>query len=388
MESAMRILFLNQYFPPDPAPTGILFRELADSLESDGHVVDFVAAREEYREGQAKRGRVKRELMALGRMLLDGLRRPRADLVISGSSPPCVLVIAALIAAFHRAKSVHWAMDIYPEIAVALGEVREGLLSRCLRSLMRWAYRRTDRVVVLDDDMAECLHGYGVKAECIRPWVFHSVLPHLAVADEAPDSEWTWIYSGNLGRAHEWQTLLEAQALLDERGVSARLVFQGGGPARAAAQARAEALRLKRCRWTGYVEEPDLPRSLLRGSVLAVTQLQAVKGLLWPSKLALLLSLPRAILWIGPEDGATARMLRSVPSAGVFAPGQAREIADWLTSRQGLGAESLTPAVNAAAHREESLERWRALVATVFEERLATAHISNMRGGKSDTLPG
>jgi colanic acid biosynthesis glycosyl transferase WcaI len=384
----MRILFLNQYFPPDPAPTGILFRELADSLEAEGHVVDFVAARERYREGQARTGRMKRELMALGSMLLDGLQRPKADLVISGSSPPCVLVAATLIAAFHRAKSVNWAMDLYPEIAVTLGEVREGFLSRCLRSLMGWAYRRTDRVVVLDEDMAECLRGYGVKAACIRPWVFHSVLPQLAIANEAPDSEWTWIYSGNLGRAHEWETLLEAQALLENQGSQARLVFQGGGPARPAAQARAEELGLKHCLWTGYVEEEDLPQSLLRGSVLAVTQLPAVKGMLWPSKLALLLSLPRAILWVGPENGATARMLKRLPSAGVFAPGQVREIADWLASRQSMGAESVTRAVHAAAHREESLERWRALVATVFEKGLAAGHTSDTCAAIADTPPG
>ena len=38
----MRILFLNQYFPPDPAPTGILFREVADEFARLGHEVDFV----------------------------------------------------------------------------------------------------------------------------------------------------------------------------------------------------------------------------------------------------------------------------------------------------------------------------------------------------------
>ena len=115
----MRVLFLNQYFPPDPAPTGVLLRELADELERAGHMVDFVAAREDYRAGQKKGGRMVREARALGRMLLDGLRRPRVDVVVSASSPPCLLVVATLVAAWHRARSVHWIMDLYPEIAVA-----------------------------------------------------------------------------------------------------------------------------------------------------------------------------------------------------------------------------------------------------------------------------
>jgi colanic acid biosynthesis glycosyl transferase WcaI len=358
----MRILFLNQYFPPDPAPTGVLMRELASSLEAQGHSVDFVAARQEYRAGQRKKGRMKREFLALGRMLLDGLRRPRADVVISGSSPPCLLIVATFIAAWHRAKSVHWMMDLYPEIAVALGEVRDGILTRTLGGLMGWAYRRAARVVVLDADMAERLRGYGVKADIIRPWVFAPVLQHLAKAAGEPDSDWTWIYSGNLGRAHEWQTLLEAQALLEERGTGIRLVFQGGGPSWPAAQARAGELRLKRCEWTGYVDEQELPRSLLRAAVLAVTQLPAARGLLWPSKLGLLMSLPRAILWVGPADGAIAGKLGKLPASGVFEPGQARQIADWLAARKASESISVDAAVEPATHRDESLATWRALI--------------------------
>ncbi|HYR57220.1 MAG TPA: hypothetical protein VEO95_01265, partial [Chthoniobacteraceae bacterium] len=111
----MRVLFLNQYFPPDPAPTGVLFAEIAAELEKAGHAVDFVAARQEYRAAQKQGGRLLREARALCQMLLDGLRRPRADVVVSGSSPPCLLVVATLVARWHRARSVHWIMDLYPE---------------------------------------------------------------------------------------------------------------------------------------------------------------------------------------------------------------------------------------------------------------------------------
>ena len=52
----MRFLLLNQYFPPDPAPTGVLLREVADELVAAGHEVDFVAAQQDYRGGQQNRG--------------------------------------------------------------------------------------------------------------------------------------------------------------------------------------------------------------------------------------------------------------------------------------------------------------------------------------------
>lgn len=357
----MRFLFLNQYFPPDPAPTGVLFWEIAEALRAAGHDVDFVAARQDYRTGQKQGGRMLREFRALGRMLLDGLARPRPDVVVSGTSPPCLLAVATLVALRHRARSVHWIMDMYPEIAVGLGEIREGALAGVISRVMRWGYRRAAKVVALDEDMAARVRRHGVEPAIIRPWVFSSVLERLAEARSEPSPEWTWMYSGNLGRAHEWETLLAAQAILEARGADIRLLMQGGGPSWPAAKKRAGELGLKRCEWRDYVPEAELPETLRRSMVLAVTQRSAAQGLLWPSKLGLVLSLPRAILWIGPPDGAIARMLRGQLQAGIFAPGQAAEVADWLLARRLAPAETI-PALDPARHRKDALQTWVALL--------------------------
>lgn len=360
----MRVLFLNQYFPPDPAPTGILLQELADALRTGGHAVDFVAAREDYRGAQQRGGRMRRELAALGRMLFDGLRQQRAEVIFSASSPPCLLVVATLIAAWHRARSVHWVMDVYPDIAVALGEIRAGVVARVIGGVMAWCYRRTDCVVALDDDMAGCLRRSGVEPVVHRPWVFAPVLAqreHCRAAPGCSGAPWTWMYSGNLGRAHEWETLLRAQAELEARGSEICLRFQGGGPSWPAARARAGELGLKHVEWREYVAEAELPASLLAANVLAVTQRPEVRGLLWPSKLGLVMSLPRSILWVGPTDGAIALTLRSLPHAGVFAPGQAGKIAAWLLEQSSNkpGPEKI---IDAETHRAETLSAMAKLV--------------------------
>ena len=365
----MRILFLNQYFPPDPAPTGVLFREIADEFARLGHEVDFVDAAQDYRAGQGKGGRMKRELGALWRMFREGCARPRADVVISGTSPPCLAVVADRIARKHRAAHVHWAMDVYPDLAVELGEVRRGsLVERFATSAMRRAYRRATAVVALDADMAVRLAAHDIEPETIRPWVPGGILASLP-RKAAPEPPWTWIYSGNLGRAHEWETLLGAQALLESRGVGARLVFQGGGPAWPAAQARAAALGLRNVEWRGYVTEAELPASLLRCEVLAATQLPAVQGLLWPSKLALMSALPRPLLFIGPPQGAVAAWLRDLKTAATFAPGDAEGVARWLETHRA--APPAPREVSSKAHDErlEALTAWCDLL-----ERVSPGH--------------
>ena len=350
----MRILFLNQYSPPDPAPTGILLRELADHLVDQGHEARFVSSRQDYRAAKKNQRRVIRELRALWEIFRQGMKAPRPDVVISATSPPLLVVIAALVALRHRARHAHWLFDMYPELAIALGEIPRGGVARFFETITRWAYRRTDLVVELDADMAKRLRSYGVHAEIIPPWVFAALLAQLQapVADSAQSR--TWLYSGNLGRAHEWETLLEAQSILEKRGSPWRLVFQGGGPSWAPAQARAKELGLQNCEWKTYVPESELRDSLLRAEVLAVTQRPETQGLLWPSKLGLISSLPRRILWVGPAEGAIAQELRAYPHAGVFPPGKADEIASWIEAAPSV---SFQPR-DALAARDGALKKW------------------------------
>jgi putative colanic acid biosynthesis glycosyltransferase WcaI len=356
----MRILFLNQYFHPDDAPNGTLLAEVAQARREAGDEIDLVASGQGYRDGRSQRGRLLHEVGALWTILVRGLRRPRPALVVSGTSPPCLLIVARLISAWHRARSIHWVMDLYPEIAVALGQVRNGILVKALGRLMGRCYRRA-HVVALDADMAARLASYGVRADTIRPWVVRPLLAPRPPAAE-PERPWTWIYSGNLGRAHEWETLLAAQALVERRDPEIRLLFQGGGPSWPAAQARARELGLARCEWRAYVEPAELTASLLRGQVTVVTQRPSAQGLLWPSKLALAMALPRPVLWVGPREGAVAREVAALPRSAVFAPGEAAAIADWLLQRKQHPQPVPQSVPDAGAQRAQALAAWHRLI--------------------------
>jgi colanic acid biosynthesis glycosyl transferase WcaI len=356
----MRVLLLNQYFPPDSAPTGLLFGEIAEELKSRGHEVICVSSGQQYRAGQKVAFRWAREAFALVRMFCVGIWQRRVNLVVSGSSPPCLALVGALVALRHWRPHLHWCMDLYPEIAVALREIPSGRFSGFIRSLMRLAYRSAHTVIVLDSDMAEKLHRYAIDSLESRPWVGKGALESLPSSVSAPSrTNWTWLYSGNLGRAHDWQTLLAAQAEIESRGLDCTLVFQGGGPQWEAAQSRAAQLGLKRVQWRGYVPEAHLCPTLLDAHCLVATQLPAVRGLVWPSKLALMLALPRPILFVGPQDGAIAGMLKQRARSGVFAPGDFAAVARWVEERRNDPAPLIEiNTIDAARHRQESLAWW------------------------------
>ncbi len=362
----MQFLFLNQYGPPDPVPTARLLGELAGHLRAQGHEVEILSQTQSYHGRPARGGsRLRRELAALFAILRAGWsgKRARPDVVLALSSPPGLLVIAALLARRHRARLAHWAMDLYPELALALGETGPNAIYHGLQRAMRWAYRRCALVIALDGDMQAYLQRtYGIAdVRVLEPWPSPESEQQTRILGE-PEPPWTWLYSGNLGRAHEWKTLLDAQRLLELRGDAARLVFQGDGASRPAAMAYAERIGLRRCEWKGYVPDAELTASLGRARVLVATQRPETRGLLWPSKLALLERLPRPVLFVGPVDGAIANRLRQRARAGVFAPGQTEEIAAWIENLQRAGDEDTgsetQPATTTLAEGCRQMEAW------------------------------
>jgi hypothetical protein len=326
----VRILMLNQYGREDGAPTSRLLNDAATALEDMGHHVDVVTsgARKYQGSGGPNAGshgwrrwvRDGGEWLAMAGRACMGVR---PDLVISLTSPPLACVAGHWAARRWSCRHVHWVLDLYPDLAVALGEVRTGRLERMLGNLSRTAMRSAE-VLACCEGMASRLAAHsGVKGNVVMPWP-PRVRRH---GDQAPEGRAVWLYSGNLGRAHDWDTLLEAQAELEkdagEDGPT--LVFQGGGAGTAMAQARAESLGLRRISWLPYAEDDDLLGSLLSARILVATQRMCTEGMLWPSKLALAQLLPRPVLFVGPPSSCPAR-----PGDAVFAPGCVRAVAEWV----------------------------------------------------------
>jgi hypothetical protein len=227
-------------------------------------------------------------------------------------------------------------MDVYPEIAAALGALSaQNFIYRAIRRVVHHATLRCASVVCLDMDMVKRVAVSGVKqGPVVAPWPpSELVIPD--VTSHPASSRIRWIYSGNLGRAHEFEALLQAQRLLEDENRPFDLVFQGGGALRAEAEMRSAKLELKHCQWLGYADDDQLVSSLLQSHVCIATQRPEVAGLLWPSKLALLDLLPRPIVWIGPLDGAIAGLLRGRPGLNaIFAPDDTRGLAAWLVQNQ------------------------------------------------------
>ncbi|MFZ4763677.1 MAG: hypothetical protein ACOYMN_01885 [Roseimicrobium sp.] len=332
----MRLLCINRFAPPDPAPTGRLLGDLRDELTRRGWEVAILSPSRNYRQGKgAGWRRWVGELQAHWQIFLGACLAKRPDVILCLTDPPCLPVTAMIVARLRGAKLAHWAMDVYPQIAAALGEVSpNGLLFRLVKAATDAALRRCELIACLDEDMA-CAMGLqnDPRLMLCPPWPPQGlVLPETPT--RPPTDSVRWLYSGNLGRAHDFETLLQTQQILERAEAPFALVFQGRGPCRELAIQRAKELGLERCFWLDYAPDESLVESLLQAHVLVASQKPETRGLLLPSKVSLMRLLPRPIAWVGPLDGGVAKqLLADERGHQAFACGDAAGLAAWLLVR-------------------------------------------------------
>ena len=177
----MRITLLNLFYPPDLAPSAHMTAALADHRAARGDDVTVVSGTGAYLGGServpasrpngdgprvirlwtpglgkaSEARRIGDYLTYLVGAVARSLFLPRQDVVIALTSPPFVLVAAVAHRLLHpRTRVVLWSHDVYPDAAETYGTIRPGgAMSKALRALNRWLFRRVDHVVAIDPAM-------------------------------------------------------------------------------------------------------------------------------------------------------------------------------------------------------------------------------------------
>lgn len=352
------MVFVNQYFAPDEAATAQLLSDLVEAAAGDGHECRVVAAdrgyadpsvryprRERWRGADVSRVRTTGfgRSSALGRavdyltFLLGALREivfgGRADVVVGLSTPPILGALAVVAARLKGCRSAYWAMDVYPDLAFELGALRRrSLVGRVLSAVSRWTLARADLVVALGECMAATLEQRGGRpAVTIHNWADGASIRPLGPEESRVRAGRGWsgklvvLYSGNLGLAHEFETLLDAANVMrDESGVV--FAFCGTGPARAGVEAAVRARGLENVEFHPAVRRSELGELLGAGDVHVVTLRPGLEGLLVPSKFYGILAAGRPVLYVGPRAGEVYDLVSSSGCGRCVRPGEVGEL--------------------------------------------------------------
>ncbi len=367
---------MNQFFWPSDMATSQLLTDLARDLAVEGHAVEVIASGSGMdmaaenapdvtihhvgglRFSRSTAGRILSYLSFYAGAAWRALTITRPDVVLTLTTPPLLSLIGAWIKLLRGSRFLIWEMDVYPDVAVDLGYIRRGsLLERVIGSLADWSRRKADGLIALGPCMRDRLIARGVesrKIAVVDNWADSS---EISVRPRISSSAALQIvYSGNLGLAHDVETIVTAmRQLRDDHRF--HFIFAGGGAR------RPEIAALAGNAGTGTVEmRASVPRSELAdllslGDIGLVTQRQDCCGSVVPSKVYGLLAAGRPILFIGPAEATPARIVREHGCGWHIACGDSKFLVALLQRLANNSAEVITAGQNARRALENHFDR-------------------------------
>ncbi len=345
-----RIIFLNRFFHPDHSATSQMLSGLAFALARRGHQIAIITSRQRYDAPEAllpKRETVEGvqihrvSTSRFGRAGLIGravdyltfyaaaaaqlwrLAR-RGDIVVAKTDPPMLSVVTGPIAGWRGCQHVNWLQDVFPEVAeaIALTGRQSNILYRPLRWLRNRSLRAAAVNVTIGERMTERLEHFGINRAQVRAipnWADGQLIRPIEARGNALRTAWdltdTFVvgYSGNLGRAHEMETLLGAIAALEhdnaDAGLNVTWLFIGGGALLERLKRDVETKRLRSVRFEPYQPRERLAESLSAADVHLVSLRPELEGLIVPSKIYGIAAAGRPAIFIGDRDGEVARLV-------------------------------------------------------------------------------
>ncbi|MDO9443084.1 MAG: glycosyltransferase family 4 protein [Beijerinckiaceae bacterium] len=398
-----RIVFVNRYFAPDHSATSQILTDLALHLAGQGRDVHVIAADETYdgernlpafellggvnvhrvksggfgRAGLARRAADAMALYWAMRRAALKLLRPD-DILVSKTDPPLLSVPMANAAARCRAHHVSWLQDLYPEVAAALGvSAARGRPGDALAFLRNRAARNAAMNVVIGERMRDRLLACGVEPGriCVIPnWSDDEAIRPVDPDDNPLRRQWGLNakfvvgYSGNLGRAHECDTLVAAARLLRARE-DIVFLFIGGGHQIDRLRAEIGSAGLSGMfRFQPYQKREDLTFSLGVPDAHWISLRPELEGMIVPSKFFGIAAAGRPTISVTDAHGETASLVNRYACGLVVAPGDGAGLAAAIERLAAHPDERLRMGVNARAivdgdfAKKASLRRWATLL--------------------------
>jgi colanic acid biosynthesis glycosyl transferase WcaI len=336
--SRIRILFVNQFFPPDTSGTSYMLGQLAEDL-ARVHEVTIVAGRPSYTVDASEfvpNGPVVRRVRStsfhrrslLGRACnylsflllapIEAVRTGRPDVVVAMTDPPLIGLVGAGLATRYRVPFVYINHDVYPDIAIAMGQLHNPLVVSAWRVMNRVMRARADRIVAISRDMAERLRSEGVDpAKLVYLPTWADSQPLDPAAGEAVRAEYGWsgrfvvMHAGNVGLAQNVGILADLAARVSEHP-EIEVVVLGDGAAKPALEEMVAARGLRNLTLLPAVPKRRAQALMAAADLHVVSLVPGLWGCAMPSKTYGIMAAARPFVAAVDPGSEPARIVEEV----------------------------------------------------------------------------
>ncbi len=321
-------MLFNQYFAPDVAASGQRFTDVAEAL-AEAHEVTAIVGRAStgsylhlwktqgtplstrspefstyggttpsvfrvWSTSFSRRRRLARitnYVTYLASAAVAGLFRRRPDVVIAGTDPPLVGLVATVVSRLRGAPLVYLLWDVHPQAALAAEILRAGFIARVVARSNRIVLRAAAVVVVPTASMGQTAVELGAdpdRVKVIPLWEdTENVVP--APKDNAFSrrhglaDRFVLMYSGNLGLTQGLERYLDLAVRLKDLD-DVVTVFVGDGAGKLTLEARARAIGLSSVVFLPYQPREEMRFSLAAADVLLAPSRTGLTKFMHPSK--------------------------------------------------------------------------------------------------------
>jgi glycosyltransferase involved in cell wall biosynthesis len=339
----MRVLFVNQYFEPDVAASGLLAADICESLAAqEGWEIHVVCGQPSYTENAERalalerrgaltihridmaraRGKASMRTRVLGyikflraakRKCDEIARTLEFDAVVTMTNPPFVGGIGARL----RRKGMRFIYvvhDIHPDVLVATGW--GGLPRIAIRWWQQWSRKtlaQADRVIVLGESMKSTLVSKkgvdATKIDVIPLWGRPEIEPgrpagSVREALGIGDGKTLILCAGNLGIMHPLDPIIDAAKSLP----SLHVLFIGEGDKKQALMSRVEDEMIANVSFLTYQPAEKFADIVRAADLCAVTLEPGLEGLAVPSRSFTFLSAGKPLITIMSPSADVARI--------------------------------------------------------------------------------
>jgi colanic acid biosynthesis glycosyl transferase WcaI len=301
--------------------------------------------------------------------------RPRPDIVFSLTTPPFLGAFMKFAARIRGFRHGHWLMDLYPDVMIANGMVRDGsLVHRALCGLTRYTLRGSAVTLSLGPAMAERAARYcpaptgtpadpGQDLSWIPLWGDLSPVAEdtgkegdaLRLARGWASNELVLMYSGNMGLGHRFDEICSL-AKSKAGTPNLRWGFSGGGKRLAEIRTFAENHPDVNVEIMPYSDPSLLRQHLCSADVHLVSLQPAWQGCMVPSKLFSIFTVGRPVIFVGPDQKGLAQWIRESKGGWIVSPGDIEGLANAISEARDAG-ERARRGENARAYALKYFDR-------------------------------
>ena len=411
----MRILFLSEFFEPEPMMKGLQF---ARAFASRGHDVQVLTGFPNYPGGRlypgyritpyqsetmdeivvhrvplfpshdrsAARRIATYTSFALSAAAIGPFKTFRPDVIYVYHSPATLGLPAAVLKVFTGARVISDVLDLWPDTVVTSGMWNPRLLRAPLQWLCNAAYNTADAIVVPAPGLKRLLVERGFEPDrisVIYNWA-HATGDAGAVDRELVRERLGWsghfvvLFAGVMGVMQGLDTLLDAAALLKTAAPQVRIALLGGGVETPRLAARAAAEHLTNVSFHDRVPAGEVGRYLAAADAMVVhLKRDPLFEVMIPAKTQGCMVAGRPLVMaVAGDAAAVVERARCGVTAEPSNPSSVASAVERLARSSGAELEQMGRNAQAFYQREMSMESGVPRFEALFRGVRATEHAS------------